>query len=158
MGNCNKGGGGSYTLRYSSQDGAPAAAPEWLGTPFTSRTSHFSDVAFDKDKKVCIGKGKFGEVSLVQSQQDKLYYAIKSVSKAFVHERKGAPQLQTELDTLASFSENPHPFICHFYGAFQDDRTVDMVLEYVVGGEFYNRLKHVHRINEHAARFYTSGQ
>ena len=80
------------------------------------------------------------------------------MSKAFVYERKGAPQLQSELDALASISENPHPFICLYYGAFQDDRTVSMVLEYLVGGEFYNRLKHVRRINEAAARFYTAGQ
>ena len=160
MGNCASGGGGGggYTLQYLAPDTAGTDAPDWLATPTTSRTHHFNDATFEKIKRVCIGKGKFGEVTLVRSQHDKLYYAVKSVSKAFVYERKGAPQLQSELDALASISENPHPFICLYYGAFQDDRTVSMVLEYLVGGEFYNRLKHVRRINEAAARFYTAGQ
>ena len=155
MGNClSTTTSNAYILRYS--DTKRNDVPAWLATMDSSKATHFDAQVLST--LAIIGKGKFGEVTLTKNNSDGLYYAVKSVSKAFVFERQGATQLQAELDSLVSFSEKPHPFICHYFGAFQDDRIVAIVLEYLVGGELYNHLKKVEKISEAAARFYTAGE
>ena len=36
-----------------------------------------------------------------------------------------------------------HPFIVNMFGSFHDPRYIYMVLEYIVGGEFFTHLRKV---------------
>lgn len=49
-----------------------------------------------------------------------------------------------------------HPFIVTMAGTFQDPRYLYMVLEYVVGGEFFTHLRNAQRLDNSNARFYAA--
>ncbi len=49
-----------------------------------------------------------------------------------------------------------HPFIVKLSGTFQDERFLHMVLEYVVGGEFFTHLRKAGRFDNNTAKFYAS--
>jgi serine/threonine protein kinase len=49
-----------------------------------------------------------------------------------------------------------HPFIAHLFGYFQDEDTVNLILEYCAGGELYNRMKRAVKFTNDEARFYTA--
>ena len=49
-----------------------------------------------------------------------------------------------------------HPFIVHLACTFQDKRHLYMVLEYVIGGEFFTHLRNAGRLDATASRFYSA--
>jgi serine/threonine protein kinase len=49
-----------------------------------------------------------------------------------------------------------HAFIVKLAGTFQDDRSLYMILEYVVGGEFFSHLRRAQRFENHVSRFYAA--
>ena len=102
-----------------------------------------------------LGRGKFGEVQLVKCEADRLHYAVKAIPKALIWERKGADSLQNEINIMFSLAGS-HPFICHCFGAFQDDKNFCLVLEYLFGGELFNRLRRMRKFPETVARFYAA--
>merc|ERR1719210_1126426 len=51
-------------------------------------------------------------------------------------------------------SEMSHPFIVNLHGTFHDSRYIYMVLEYIVGGEFFTHLRKAGRLENDAAAFY----
>merc|ERR1711967_92324 len=48
------------------------------------------------------------------------------------------------------------PFIVQFYGSLQDDRHLYLVLQYVIGGEFFTHLRSANRFPNDTARFYAA--
>ena len=59
----------------------------------------------------------------------------------------------SEKTILAALS---HPFIVTLAGTFQDPRYLYMVLEYVVGGEFFTHLRNAQRLDNNNAKFYAA--
>ncbi|RHY52462.1 hypothetical protein DYB37_008899 [Aphanomyces astaci] len=49
-----------------------------------------------------------------------------------------------------------HPFIVNLAGTFQDTRCLYMVLEYVIGGEFFTHLRKAGRFDFNTTKFYSS--
>ena len=49
-----------------------------------------------------------------------------------------------------------HPFIVKLAGTFQDERSLYMILEYVVGGEFFTHLRRATRFENHVGRFFAA--
>jgi len=47
----------------------------------------------------------------------------------------------SEKNILSQLSIEPHPFIVNLASTFQDARYLYMVLEYIVGGEFFTHLR-----------------
>lgn len=47
-----------------------------------------------------------------------------------------------------------HPFIVKLAGTFHDERSLYMILEYVVGGEFFSHLRRANRFENHVGRFF----
>lgn len=45
-----------------------------------------------------------------------------------------------------------HPFIVKLAGTFHDERSLFMILEYVVGGEFFSHLRRASRFENHVGR------
>ncbi|CAM9524863.1 unnamed protein product [Discosporangium mesarthrocarpum] len=49
-----------------------------------------------------------------------------------------------------------HTFIVKLAATFQDERTLYMVLEYIVGGEFFSHLRRATRFENHVGRFFAA--
>jgi len=81
------------------------------------------------------------------------FYALKTLKKAAVIKMKQVDHLMSEKSILATLR---HPFIVNMYGSFHDQRFVYMVLEYVVGGEFFTHLRKAGRFDNSTSCFYAA--
>jgi len=62
----------------------------------------------------------------------------------------------SEKDILTTLSKDPHPFIVNLMTSFQDEKYIYMVLEYVIGGEFFTHLRNAGRFDSKIASFYAA--
>ncbi len=62
----------------------------------------------------------------------------------------------SEKDILTLLSKDPHPFIVSLVSTFNDERYIYMVLDYVIGGEFFTHLRNAGRFHPDAASFYAA--
>lgn len=101
-----------------------------------------------------LGTGTFGRVRLVVYNFKKsLYFALKILKKSEIIKLKQVEHIKAEKRILSSIA---HPFIVNLYAAFQDDKRVYMLMEYVIGGELFSQLRKVGRFSNETARFYAS--
>jgi len=100
-----------------------------------------------------LGTGAFGRVKFVTCKVNNNYYALKTLKKAAIIKMKQVDHIVSEKAILQSLQ---HPFIVNLYAAFHDPRYVCMLLEYVVGGEFFTHLRKAGRFDNDAAMFYAS--
>ncbi|XP_028401929.1 serine/threonine-protein kinase Nek4-like isoform X2 [Dendronephthya gigantea] len=85
-----------------------------------------------------IGKGTYGEVSLVKHKNDKKQYVIKRVD---IHKASKREQEAAELEAQL-LSQIRHPNIVSYKESFQADYGVlCIVMAYCEGGDMYSRLK-----------------
>lgn len=116
--------------------------------------SEYSDLGLDKfDVGVTLGTGSFGRVKFARHKDDGTVWAIKMLKKAEVIRLQQVDHMISEKTILAALD---HPFIVKFAGTFQDTRYLYMVLEYVVGGEFFTHLRTVQRLENNQAKFYAA--
>jgi len=103
----------------------------------------------DFDVNGVIGKGSFGEVSLVTHKITKEKYAMKVMKKSDCLDLYD--DLYSEQKILAMLS---HPFIVGMHYYFEDKDSLYYILDYVPGGELYQHLTQRGRFPEPQARFY----
>ena len=127
-----KSGGSSSTASSSAEALPPAPAPEpqYTGTP------PFEDL---QDRGL-LGTGTYGAVKLVVDRNSRIGYALKVMSKrgtrtggwsaGALRERRLGAQLHLK-----------HPFICGLVEAYQDERSLYMLLPLATGGELYALLR-----------------
>eukprot|EP00124_Ichthyophonus_hoferi_P003814 Ihof_evm1s358 gene=Ihof_evmTU1s358 len=101
---------------------------------------------------VTIGTGTFGRVYLSQNQKNSTLYALKVLKKADIVRLKQVEHVKAEKEIL--WTSASHPFIVSLYSAFQDSKSIYMVLEYVCGGELFFHLRNAGRFDNSTARFY----
>lgn len=53
-------------------------------------------------------------------------------------------------------SNDQHPFIVNLAGSFQDEYCLYMVIEIVIGGEFFSHLRNAIKFNVSTAQFFAS--
>merc|ERR1719188_2505905 len=75
------------------------------------------------------------------------------MKKSEVVRLKQVDHVKAETGILAQIS---HPFIVNLLAAFQDERRLFLLLEYVNGGELFSHLRKQGRLPEDDARFYSS--
>jgi len=92
-----------------------------------------------------LGAGTFGRVHKVRNIITKKEYAMKVLSKSVM-------KLRNEVDILMSIS---HPFIIRLYKTYVDKRNVYLLME-LSGGEFFNLLRVMGRLDKEATRFYAA--
>ncbi|KCV67366.1 AGC protein kinase, variant [Fonticula alba] len=108
------------------------------------------------ERRSMLGRGAFGTVHLVRHRPSGRTMAMKAMSKnrlglaEFHKDILGAIRERNVLRELA------HPFVVSYYGSFQDERHLFILMEYIVGGEMYTHLKAEHHFSEARARFYTA--
>jgi serine/threonine protein kinase len=78
-----------------------------------------------------LGKGSFGEVYLVQKQNDKNCYAMKVLQKDKLMGQNLVKYARTERNVL---SYTKHPFIVGLNYAFQTKEKLFLILDYCPGG------------------------
>ena len=107
----------------------------------------------DLELRATLGTGSFGRVRLVKCTLDSQFYALKILKKAEVIYLKQVDHVKTEKKIL---EEITHPFIVNLVGAFQDDKNLYLVLEYIIGGEFFSHLRKAGRFPNDTARYYAA--
>ncbi|GAB5370761.1 hypothetical protein AAMO2058_001520800 [Amorphochlora amoebiformis] len=96
-----------------------------------------------------IGKGSFGEVSLVRHRRTDQTYAMKVMKKSDCEELYD--DVYSEMKILAMLS---HPFIVRMHYWYEDQEHLYYILDYVSGGELYDAMRRKGRFPEDWARFY----
>ncbi|XP_033001262.1 rho-associated protein kinase 2 [Lacerta agilis] len=108
--------------------------------------------AEDYDVVKVIGRGAFGEVQLVRHKVTQKAYAMKLLSKFEMLKRSDSAFFWEERDIMA-FANSP--WVVQLFSAFQDDRYLYMVMEYMPGGDLVNLMSN-YDVPEKWAKFYTA--
>ena len=100
------------------------------------KISHYSSADIRKNFEFLymLGNGAFGKVRLYRDKNDnQLLYAIKTLKKKNIpyYEFK---LIKTEVDIL---SELDHPNIVNYFGTFEDDFYIHIVMEYLKGDDLF---------------------
>ncbi|XP_062893636.1 rho-associated protein kinase 2 isoform X4 [Mobula hypostoma] len=99
-----------------------------------------------------IGRGAFGEVQLVRHKASQKVYAMKLLSKFEMIKRSDSAFFWEERDIMA-FANSA--WVVQLFYAFQDDRYLYMVMEYMPGGDLVNLMSN-YDVPERWAKFYTA--
>ncbi|KAH7911722.1 kinase-like domain-containing protein [Hygrophoropsis aurantiaca] len=100
-----------------------------------------------------IGKGSFGKVMQVRKRDTMRIYALKTIRKAHIVDRKEITHTLAERLVLARVN---NPFIVPLKFSFQSEQKLYLVLAFVNGGELFHHLQREQRFNEERARFYSA--
>uniref|UniRef100_A0A7N8WLB8 Rho-associated protein kinase 1 n=1 Tax=Mastacembelus armatus TaxID=205130 RepID=A0A7N8WLB8_9TELE len=122
---------------------------------FLNRCNKIRDLrmkAEDYEVVKVIGRGAFGEVQLVRHKATCKVYAMKLLSKFEMIKRSDSAFFWEERDIMA-FANSA--WVVQLFFAFQDDRYLYMVMEYMPGGDLVNLMSN-YDVPEKWARFYTA--
>ncbi|XP_017326505.1 rho-associated protein kinase 1 isoform X3 [Ictalurus punctatus] len=108
--------------------------------------------AVDYEVVKVIGRGAFGEVQLVRHKASSKVYAMKLLSKFEMIKRSDSAFFWEERDIMAFANSS---WVVQLFYAFQDDRYLYMVMEYMPGGDLVNLMSN-YDVPEKWARFYTA--
>jgi serine/threonine protein kinase len=102
-----------------------------------------------------LGTGTFGRVRLVTYDQKgkTSYFALKMLKKSEIIRLKQVEHIKAEKSILSRIA---HPFIVNLYASFQDEKSLYMLMEYVIGGELFSQLRKVGRFSNETSRFYAA--
>jgi serine/threonine protein kinase len=103
--------------------------------------------------KSVIGRGSFGKVFLVQKNDDKAVYAMKSLRKDVILDYDQIESTLLERDILLKAN---HPFMVGMEYVFQTDQRIFFVMKFVRGGELYMHLRKQRQFSEERAKFYAA--
>lgn len=114
----------------------------------------FPDISLsDFEVRDTLGTGSFGRVRLVKYKGDGKPYALKILKKSEVIYLKQVEHVKTEKKVL---EELDHPYIVNLFGAFTDDKNLYLMMEYIIGGEFFSHLRKAGRFPADTVRFYAA--
>ena len=98
-----------------------------------------------------LGKGAFGKVLLVYNEELKKYFAMKTLKKDNIKKYQQTKHTKEERKILEKID---YPFISKLYYAFQNDKKLYMITEYMPGGEMFYHLHNNDHFSENKTRFY----
>jgi hypothetical protein len=124
---------------------APAVAPAAAEAPPVT----LADFEVGKE----LGKGSFGTVTLGVKKDTGEKFAIKSLNKRMLVAVKQVKGAMTEASVL---KQERHPCVVSMYYAFQDDENLHMVLDYMPGGDLYDRIEDEGKIPLERSRLYAA--
>ena len=100
-----------------------------------------------------IGKGSFGKVMLMEKNDTKHLYAIKSIVKHLLSSTKKKRNAIVERKVLAQVTS---PFVVKLHYAFQNSQKLYLVLDFMHGGDLYHHLRQQKYFLEEDAKFYAA--
>jgi serine/threonine protein kinase len=101
-----------------------------------------------------IGRGAFGEVSLVRSCESGELYAMKRLRKSEMLRKDQVAHVRAERDLLV-LAESAS-YVCKLYCTFQDAEHLYLVMEYLPGGDLMQLLIQRDTLDEDSTRFYAA--
>eukprot|EP00299_Pterocystis_sp_00344_P010845 c4952_g1_i2.p1 GENE.c4952_g1_i2~~c4952_g1_i2.p1 ORF type:complete len:806 (+),score=139.01 c4952_g1_i2:73-2490(+) len=107
----------------------------------------------DLDDMGTLGRGCFGRVKLVRHRATQQLFALKILNKRHQIEQQQVQHAMNENNILQRID---HPFIVKHYGSFQDSNNLYILMERVVGTEFYDLLQEVRHFDEDQTRFFSA--
>jgi len=103
---------------------------------------------------VTLGTGSFGRVRFAQHKNvADQPFAIKMLKKSEVIRLQQVEHIVNETNILSKID---HRLIVKLLSTFQDELYLYMVLEYIVGGEFFTHLRTQARFDDQSSRFYSA--
>ena len=105
---------------------------------------------------VTLGTGSFGRVRFGTHITTNQHFAIKMLRKSDVIKSRQVEHVKAEKKILQTLSKDPHPFIVNLAAAFQDPCHIYMIIEVVIGGEFFSYLRNAVKFDNKTARFYAA--
>ncbi|KAJ3222932.1 hypothetical protein HK099_001738 [Clydaea vesicula] len=90
-----------------------------------------------------IGTGTFGRVYLSKDAKTSTFYAMKVLKKSEIVRLRQVEHINNEKQILKEIS---FPFIVDLICTFQDEKSLFMLEEYVVGGEIFSHLRRAGKI------------
>ncbi|KDO34603.1 AGC/PKA protein kinase [Saprolegnia parasitica CBS 223.65] len=128
------------------------ATPEGTTTKPSNKLPGPLDIAHF-DFGVTLGTGSFGRVRFATHKATGSFWAIKILKKAEIIRLQQVEHMISEKTILMCLD---HPFIVNLAGTFQDAKCLYMVLEYVIGGEFFTHLRKAGRFDFNTTKFYAT--
>jgi serine/threonine protein kinase len=111
-------------------------------------------VGFDDFEIVrLIGRGTYGLVQLVRQRETGKLFAMKTMNKQTLADYQQVEQTLLERNVLL---QTVHPFLVGAHFTFQTDTSIFLVLDYVPGGELFQRLKADKTFSETRTRLYAA--
>ncbi|XP_065052228.1 serine/threonine-protein kinase MRCK alpha-like isoform X1 [Rhopilema esculentum] len=99
-----------------------------------------------------IGRGAFGEVSLVKLKSTERVYAMKTLNKWEMLKRAETACFKEERDVLAFGDKR---WVTKLHYSFQDERNLYFLMDYYSGGDLLTLIsKYEDHLPEHMAKFY----
>ncbi|KAK4529974.1 hypothetical protein CCYA_CCYA03G0831 [Cyanidiococcus yangmingshanensis] len=108
----------------------------------------------DFERIAIIGRGAFGEVSLVRSCESGELYAMKRLRKSEMVRKDQVAHVRAERDLLV-LAESAS-YVCKLYCTFQDVEHLYLVMEYLPGGDLMQLLIQRDTLDEDSVRFYAA--
>ena len=88
---------------------------------------------------------------MVRNLLDRKLYAMKIISKKLLKKKNSIMYMKSERDILTKVD---HPFVVSLFFAFQTERKIFLVMDFLGGGELFFHLKRRGLILEKEVRFY----
>jgi cGMP-dependent protein kinase len=108
----------------------------------------------DLEIKSIIGRGSFGEVSLVQNRTNGLHYALKAMRKTVIVKSLMVKNIQVERKIMLQLF---HPNILQCACTFKDVKSIYFLLEYCGGGDLFLALREIGTLTKEQCKFFASG-
>ncbi|KAK9084441.1 hypothetical protein Scep_030912 [Stephania cephalantha] len=96
-----------------------------------------------------LGEGNFGKVKYASNVETGQGFAVKILDKQRILELKISEQIKREIGTLKLLK---HPNIVRLYEVLASKTKIYMVLEYVTGGELFDRIALKGKLSEESGR------
>ena len=105
------------------------------------------------DLKYCknLGKGSYGEVSLVKNTKNNFFYAIKNISNKQILYCKLYKNIELERSILLQID---HPFIVKLVKTLKDSKYIYYLMDYIKGKELFDVLIEIGLLSEFQTQFY----
>ena len=100
-----------------------------------------------------LGRGSYGQVCLVRLKINNKLYAMKILDKSLLKAKKQEIHTQAERDLMVKIH---CPFIVNIKSAFQDEKYLYIISDFMQGGDLYYHLHQCRVLDFDRAQFYMS--
>ena len=98
-----------------------------------------------------LGRGSYGQVCLVRMKLNNKLYAMKVLDKSLLKAKNQELHTQTERDLMVKIH---CPFIVNIKSAFQDEKYLYIISDFIQGGDLFYHLHQSHTFDFERAQFY----
>ena len=98
-----------------------------------------------------LGSGSYGNVSLVKSDKNKFFYAIKNISNKQILYGQLHLNLELERSILLQID---HPFIVKLVKTMKDKQYIYFLMDYIKGKELFDVIRDIGLLNKFQTQFY----